>query len=53
MPVDFHGEPLEIGFNAEFLRDGIESVEGDTVLLKLISPLGPGWSRARTAASGT
>jgi DNA polymerase-3 subunit beta len=42
IPVDFHGEPLEIGFNAEFLRDGIESVEGDTVRLKLISPLRPG-----------
>ncbi len=42
LPVDFHGEPLEIGFNAEFLRDGIESVEGDTVRLKLISPLRPG-----------
>ena len=40
--MDFHGEPLEIGFNAEFLRDGIESVEGDSVKLKLISPLRPG-----------
>ena len=26
LPVPFSGEPLEIGFNAEFLRDGIESV---------------------------
>jgi DNA polymerase III subunit beta len=42
LPVDFHGDPLEIGFNAEFLRDGIESVEGETVRLKLISPLRPG-----------
>ena len=42
MPVDFHGEPLEIGFNAECLRDGIESVEGDNVKLKLTSPLRPG-----------
>jgi len=42
LPVDFHGDPLEIGFNADFLRDGIESVEGDTVRLKLISPLRPG-----------
>jgi DNA polymerase-3 subunit beta len=33
---------MEIGFNAEFLRDGIESVEGDTVKLKLTSPLRPG-----------
>ena len=29
MPAAFTGEPLEIGFNAEFLRDGIESVVGD------------------------
>ena len=42
MPVQFSGEPLEIGFNAEFLRDGIESVSGDELELKLISPLRPG-----------
>ncbi|MGH2980756.1 MAG: DNA polymerase III subunit beta [Solirubrobacterales bacterium] len=42
MPAPFEGEPLEIGFNPEFLRDGIESVEGDEVLLRLISPLRPG-----------
>jgi len=42
MPVDFHGERLEIGFNPDFLRDGVESVEGDTVRLKLISSLRPG-----------
>jgi DNA polymerase III subunit beta len=42
MPVAFSGEPLEIGFNAEFLRDGIESVVGEQARLKLISPLRPG-----------
>jgi len=42
MPAAFDGEELEIGFNPEFLRDGIESVEGDEVLLRLISPLRPG-----------
>jgi len=41
MPVAYTGEPLEIGFNAEFLREGLESVEGDDVRLKLISPLRP------------
>ena len=41
LPVAFQGEPLEIGFNPEFLRDGLEAVEGD-VMLKLISPLRPG-----------
>jgi DNA polymerase III subunit beta len=41
LPVSFGGEALEIGFNAEFLRDGVESVAGDQVRLKLISPLRP------------
>src|SRR5712691_2736729 len=42
MPVSFTGGALEIGFNPEFLRDGIESVQTDEVQLKLISPLRPG-----------
>jgi DNA polymerase-3 subunit beta len=42
MPAAFEGETLEIGFNPEFLREGIESVEGDEVMLRLISPLRPG-----------
>jgi DNA polymerase III subunit beta len=42
VPVPFHGEPFEIGFNPEFLRDGLESVESDELILKLISPLRPG-----------
>ncbi len=41
MPAPFSAEPLEIGFNPDFLRDGIESVEGDEVRLKLISSLRP------------
>jgi DNA polymerase III subunit beta len=41
LPVAFSGEPLEIGFNAEFLRDGIESVTGETLRMRLISPLRP------------
>ena len=42
LPAPFSGDPLEIGFNPDFLRDGIESVSGDTVILKLINPLRPG-----------
>jgi len=42
LPVPFSGEPLEIGFNPEFLRDGLESVESEEVALRLISPLRPG-----------
>ena len=41
MPVAYSGEPLDIGFNAEFLREGLELVEGDDVKLKLISSLRP------------
>jgi DNA polymerase-3 subunit beta len=42
LPATYAGEPLEIGFNPEFLRDGLESVSEDTVRLKLISSLRPG-----------
>jgi DNA polymerase-3 subunit beta len=46
LPVGFTGEPLEIGFNADFLREGIESVTADEIQLRLISPLRPGLIRA-------
>ncbi len=42
VPVPFHGESFEIGFNPEFLRDGLESIDTDEFVLKLISPLRPG-----------
>lgn len=42
MPASFEGEALEIGFNPEFLKEGIESVAGDEILVRLISPLRPG-----------
>jgi DNA polymerase-3 subunit beta len=51
IPVPFAGEPLEIGFNPEFLRDGLEAVETGDVLLRLISPLRPGLLEA-AAGSG-
>jgi DNA polymerase-3 subunit beta len=41
LPAPYTGDPLEIGFNAEFLRDGLESVESDSITFKLISPLRP------------
>jgi DNA polymerase-3 subunit beta len=41
-PIDYAGEPLEIGFNPDFLRDGLEAVSDDAVQLKLINPLRPG-----------
>ena len=41
MPAAYSGEEFLIGFNAEFLRDGIDSIVGDDVKLKLINPLRP------------
>ncbi len=41
LPVGYTGELLEIGFNPDFLREGLEAVAGDTVELKLINPLRP------------
>ncbi|MBA2742441.1 MAG: DNA polymerase III subunit beta [Actinobacteria bacterium] len=42
LQIDYAGEPLEIWFNPDFLRDGLEAVAGDTVQLRLINPLRPG-----------
>jgi DNA polymerase-3 subunit beta len=42
IPIEYAGEPLEIGFNPEFLRDGLEAVSTESVELKLINPLRPG-----------
>ena len=56
MPIGFSGEPLEIGFNPNWLRDGIESVVEDELTLRLINPLRPAViaeSGARGATSGT
>src|SRR6476469_6915176 len=48
LPVPFSGEALEIGFNPEFLRDGLESVDTDEIALRLISPLRPGLLRSES-----
>jgi DNA polymerase III subunit beta len=45
IPVPFAGDPVEIGFNVEFLRAGVESVEGEVLRLGIISPLRPGLLR--------
>lgn len=42
LPVSFSGQPVEIGFNPEFFLEGLESVEADEVVLRLINPLRPG-----------
>jgi DNA polymerase-3 subunit beta len=52
LPVPFNGEELEIGFNPEFFRDGLDSAESDELILKLISPLRPGLIQSGDAAAG-
>ena len=47
LPTAFGGEPFEIGFNPEYLRDGIEAVEGDELVLRLITPLRPALLKGR------
>ena len=42
LPIEFAGEEIEIGFNPDFLRDGLEAVGSDTIQLKLINRLRPG-----------
>ena len=42
LPVAYSGDVLEIGFNPDFLREGLESVAENDVRLRLISPLRPG-----------
>jgi DNA polymerase-3 subunit beta len=42
LPIAYTSDAMEIGFNPDFLRDGLESVEEDEVRLRLISPLRPG-----------
>jgi DNA polymerase III subunit beta len=41
LPVPYTGEEFVIGFNADFLRDGVDSIAGDDVQVKLINPLRP------------
>ncbi len=38
---DYHGDVFEIGFNAHYLRDGVELVEGDLLRFQLTTPVRP------------
>jgi DNA polymerase III subunit beta len=42
IPAPYSGEPLEIAFNPQFVVEGIESVDGEELVMKLSSPLRPG-----------
>ena len=37
MPAAYTGEEFMIGFNAEFLRDGVDSIVGDDVVKKVVN----------------
>jgi DNA polymerase-3 subunit beta len=52
LPIPFAGEPLEIGFNPEFFREGLESAESEELILKLISPLRPGLIQSGEEGAG-
>src|SRR6476660_5772275 len=41
LPAPYTGDAMEIGFNAEFLRDGLDTATSETIKFKLISPLRP------------
>jgi len=49
MPCAFSGDPLEIAFNPQFFIEGVESVEGEDLVLRLTSPLRPGLLQAAGA----
>ena len=52
LPVTYEGETLEIGFNPQFLQDGLDSVDSDDLVIKLISPLRPGLLEAAGGDDG-
>src|SRR3954452_19004035 len=41
LPAPYAADTMEIGFNADFLPEGLESIDSSTVRVKLISPLRP------------
>ena len=47
LPVNFQGDELEIGFNPQFMQDGLESLDTDELVLKLIHPHRPGLIEGR------
>ena len=42
LDIEFSGEPFEIGFNPQYLVDGIDALDDPAVLLRFTSPLRPG-----------
>jgi DNA polymerase-3 subunit beta len=42
LDIDFTGEPFEIGFNYEYLSQGVDAVRENNVKLRFTNPLRPG-----------
>ena len=49
LPAPFAADPLEIGFNAEFLRDGLESVDAGHDQVQADQPAAARGARRRDA----
>ena len=41
IPVDFNGNPMEVGFNAKFLLDSLQTIEEGEISLELNNELSP------------
>ncbi len=41
VPLEYSGEPIELGFNARYLMDVLEAITGDVVQVGLIDELSP------------
>jgi DNA polymerase-3 subunit beta len=41
LDADFSGEPLEIGFNARYILDMLQQIDGDLVRFELASAAAP------------
>ncbi|MGH6934951.1 MAG: DNA polymerase III subunit beta [Methylocella sp.] len=51
LDVDYDSSPIDIGFNARYLLDITEQLDGDTVLFKLADPGSPTLMQDRDAAA--
>ena len=51
LDVDYDSSPIDIGFNAQYLLDITEQLDGDTVLFKLADPGSPTLVQDRDGAS--
>lgn len=53
VPIEFNGEPIEIGFNAALLREGLQHIDAEEIKITLSTPLRPAMILPINAAEGT